>query len=255
VATELALGLAPYHGRLLILDRRCAGESTGHGSPLPHLIHGGPGRAGGGEEMGGLRGVLHYMQRTALQGTPDALAAIGGRWIRGGTQRDRGVHPFRKTFHELRLGDTLVSGEREVTVEDIERFAELSGDRFYAHMSERDAARNPLFGGRVAHGYFLISAAAGLFVDPPYGPVLGNYGLDSLRFVKPVKPGDRIRVRLTCKQKSLRLQAGWGEVRWDTEVTNQDGETVAAYDVLTMVSEHAVPDAVPAAADPAGPVT
>jgi oxepin-CoA hydrolase / 3-oxo-5,6-dehydrosuberyl-CoA semialdehyde dehydrogenase len=248
VATELALGLAPYHGRLLILNRHCAKESTGHGSPLPHLIHGGPGRAGGGEEMGGLRGVLHYMQRTALQGTPDTLAAIGGRWIRGGTQRDPGVHPFRKPFHELMIGDTLVSAEREVTVEDIERFADLSGDRYYAHMSDREAARNPLFGGRVAHGYFLISAAAGLFVDPPYGPVLGNYGLDSLRFVKPVKPGDRIKVRLTCKQKSLRLGAGWGEVRWDTEITNQDGETVAAYDVLTMVSEHAVPDSVPSAA-------
>jgi oxepin-CoA hydrolase/3-oxo-5,6-dehydrosuberyl-CoA semialdehyde dehydrogenase len=243
VARELALGLAPWHGRLLILNRHCAKESTGHGSPLPHLIHGGPGRAGGGEEMGGLRGVLHYMQRTALQGTPDTLATIGGRWIRGATQRDPGVHPFRKTFHELRVGDTLVSPEREVTVEDIERFAELSGDRFYAHMSESEAARNPLFGGRVAHGYFLISAAAGLFVDPPYGPVLGNYGLDSLRFVKPVKPGDRIHVRLTCKQKSLRLGAGWGEVRWDTEIVNQHGETVAAYDVLTMVSEHAVPDA------------
>jgi oxepin-CoA hydrolase/3-oxo-5,6-dehydrosuberyl-CoA semialdehyde dehydrogenase len=194
--------------------------------------------------MGGIRGVLHYMQRTALQGSPDTLAAIGGRWIRGGRQLDPGAHPFRKPFHELRIGDTLNSVEREVTVADIEQFAALSGDRFYAHMSDTEAARNPLFGGRVAHGYFLISAAAGLFVDPPYGPVLGNYGLDSLRFVKPVKPGDRIKVRLTCKQKSLRLGVGWGEVRWDTEITNQDGATVAAYDVLTMVSEHAVPDAV-----------
>ena len=250
IATELALGLAPWHGRVLVVNRHCARESTGHGSPLPHLIHGGPGRAGGGEEMGGLRGVLHYMQRTALQGSPDTLAAIGGRWIRGARQRDPGVHPFRKPFHDLEIGDTLVSDEREVTVPDIERFAELSGDRFYAHMSESEAARNPLFGGRVAHGYFLISAAAGLFVDPPYGPVLGNYGLDALRFVKPVKPGDRIKVRLTCKQKSLRLGAGWGEVRWDTEITNQQGETVAAYDVLTMVSEHAVPDAAPPALPP-----
>jgi oxepin-CoA hydrolase/3-oxo-5,6-dehydrosuberyl-CoA semialdehyde dehydrogenase len=244
IATELALGLAPYHGRVLVVNRHCAKESTGHGSPLPHLVHGGPGRAGGGEEMGGIRGVLHYMQRTALQGSPDTLAAIGGRWIRGGRQLDPGAHPFRKPFHELRIGDTLNSVEREVTVADIEQFAALSGDRFYAHMSDTEAARNPLFGGRVAHGYFLISAAAGLFVDPPYGPVLGNYGLDSLRFVKPVKPGDRIKVRLTCKQKSLRLGVGWGEVRWDTEITNQDGATVAAYDVLTMVSEHAVPDAV-----------
>ena len=243
IAATLALGLAPYHGRLLIVNRHCAKESTGHGSPLPHLVHGGPGRAGGGEEMGGIRGVMHYMQRTAIQGSPDTLAAIGGRWVRGATQLDPGSHPFRKTFHELRLGDSLNSAERLVTVEDIEKFAALSGDNFYAHMSETEAARNPLFGGRVAHGYFLISAAAGLFVDAPYGPVLGNYGLDSLRFVKPVKPGDRIKVRLTCKQKSLRAEKGWGEVRWDTEITNQAGETVASYDVLTMVSIHAVPDA------------
>jgi len=186
--------------------------------------------------------VLHYMQRTAVQGSPDTLAAIGGRWIRGGTQRDPGRHPFRKPFHELAIGDTLNSGEREVTVADIEAFATLTGDTFYAHMSDIEAARNPLFGSRVAHGYFLIAAAAGLFVDPPYGPVLGNYGLDNLRFVKPVKPGDRIRVRLTCKQKSLRAEKGWGEVRWDTEIANQNGETVASYDVLTMVSVHAVPD-------------
>jgi len=242
-AAELVLGLAPYHGRLLVVDRTCAKESTGHGSPLPALVHGGPGRAGGGEEMGGIRGVLHYMQRTAVQGSPQTIAAVSGRWTRGALQLDPGVHPFRKPLHELRIGDTLVSGEREVTVEDIERFAQLSGDRFYAHMDDAEAARNPLFGGRVAHGYFLISAAAGLFVDPPYGPVLGNYGLDNLRFVKPVKPGDRIKVRLTCKQKSLRAEKGWGEVAWDTEITNQDGETVAAYDVLTMVSVHAVPDA------------
>ncbi|MEI8298802.1 MAG: phenylacetic acid degradation bifunctional protein PaaZ [Pseudomonadota bacterium] len=242
IAARLVLGLAPYHGRVLVLNRHCAKESTGHGSPLAHLVHGGPGRAGGGEELGGIRGMLHYMQRTAVQGTPDALAAIGGRWIRGGTQLDPKVHPFRKPFHELELGDTLVSLEREITVADIEAFAALTGDTFYAHMDDREAARNPLFGGRVAHGYFLIAAAAGLFVDPAYGPVLGNYGLDNLRFVKPAKPGDRIRVRLTCKQKSLRADKGWGEVRWDTEITNQAGETVAAYDVLTMVSVHAIPD-------------
>lgn len=242
IAARLVLGLAPFHGRLLVVNRHCAKESTGHGSPLAPLVHGGPGRAGGGEELGGIRGVLHYMQRTAVQGSPDTIAAIGGRWVRGGTQRDPGGHPFRKPFHELAIGDTLNSGEREVTVADIEAFATLTGDTFYAHMSDAEAARNPLFGSRVAHGYFLIAAAAGLFVDPPYGPVLGNYGLDSLRFVKPVKPGDRIRVRLTCKQKSLRTEKGWGEVRWDTEITNQNGETVASYDVLTMVSIHAVPD-------------
>jgi oxepin-CoA hydrolase/3-oxo-5,6-dehydrosuberyl-CoA semialdehyde dehydrogenase len=193
--------------------------------------------------MGGMRGVLHYMQRSAIQGSPETLSVIGGRWIRGAKLRDPGAHPFRKPFHELRLGDTFQSGEREVTVEDIERFAALTGDTFYAHMDDAQAARNPLFGGRVAHGYFLISAAAGLFVDPPYGPVLGNYGLDSLRFVKPVKPGDRIKVRLTCKSRSLRADKGWGEIAWDTEITNQSGETVASYDVLTMVSERAVPDA------------
>ena len=189
-----------------------------------------------------MRGVLHYMQRSAVQGSPDTIAAIGGRWIRGGTQRAPGSHPFRKPFHELAIGDTLNSLEREVTVADIEAFAALTGDTFYAHMSDAEAARNPLFGSRVAHGYFLIAAAAGLFVDPAYGPVLGNYGLDVLRFVKPVKPGDRIRVRLTCKQKSLRADKGWGEVRWDTEISNQNDETVASYDVLTMVSIHAVPD-------------
>ena len=236
VAARLVLGLAPFHGRLLVVNRHCAAESTGHGSPLAPLVHGGPGRAGGGEEMGGLRGVLHYMQRTAVQGSPDTLTAIGGRWVRGGTPRDPGRHPFRKTFAELALGDTFRSPERIVTVADIEAFAALSGDHFYAHMDEAAAARNPLFGGRVAHGYFLVAAAAGLFVDPDYGPVLGNYGLDNLRFVKPAKPGDRIKVRLTCMQKSLRADKGWGEVRWDTEITNQDGETVASYEVLTMVS-------------------
>jgi oxepin-CoA hydrolase/3-oxo-5,6-dehydrosuberyl-CoA semialdehyde dehydrogenase len=237
-ARELALGLAAFHGRLLIVNRTCAKASTGHGSPLPGLVHGGPGRAGGGEEMGGLRGMMHYMQRSALQGSPQTLATITGRWIRGAVERDPGVHPFRKAFPELQIGDTLSSDERNVTLEDIERFAALTGDTFYAHMDEEAAKRNPLFGGRVAHGYFLISAAAGLFVDPPYGPVLANYGIDKLRFVKPVKPGDRIKVRLTCMSKSLRADKGYGEVAWDTEITNQNGEIVASYDVLTMVSEH-----------------
>ena len=242
IAAQLVLGLAPFHGRILVVNRQCAKESTGHGSPLPHLVHGGPGRAGGGEEMGGIRGVLHYMQRTAVQGTPDVLTAVTGRWVRGARELDPGVHPFRKPFGALRIGDTFRSGEHEVTLEDIERFAALSGDHFYAHMDEAAARRNPIFGGRVAHGYFLISAAAGLFVDPPLGPVLANYGIDGLRFTQPVKPGDRIRVRLTCKEKSLRLGQGYGEVRWDTQITNQNGETVAHYDVLTMVSEHEIPD-------------
>jgi oxepin-CoA hydrolase/3-oxo-5,6-dehydrosuberyl-CoA semialdehyde dehydrogenase len=243
VAARLVLGLAPFHGRIVVVNRQCAKESTGHGSPLPHLVHGGPGRAGGGEEMGGIRGVMHYMQRTAVQGTPDVIAAVTGRWVKGARQVDPGVHPFRKPFGALVIGDTFNSGERAVTLEDIERFAEISGDKFYAHMDEAAAARNPLFGGRVAHGYFLVSAAAGLFVDPPYGPVLANYGIDGLRFTKPVKPGDRIKVRLTCKEKSFRPSAGHGEVRWDTEITNQNGESVASYDVLTIVSDKAVPDA------------
>jgi oxepin-CoA hydrolase / 3-oxo-5,6-dehydrosuberyl-CoA semialdehyde dehydrogenase len=243
VAARLVLGLAPFHGRVLVVNRHCAKESTGHGSPLPHLVHGGPGRAGGGEELGGIRGVLHYMQRTAVQGTPSVIAAVTGRWAKGAPQLDPGIHPFRKPFGALQIGDTFNSGEREVAIADIERFAEISGDKFYAHMDEEAARRNPLFGGRVAHGYFLVSAAAGLFVDPPYGPVLANYGIDGLRFTKPVKPGDRIKVRLTCKEKTLRADKGFGEVRWDTEVTNQNGETVASYDVLTMVSEKSVPDA------------
>ena len=242
-AAQLVLGLAPFHGRIVVVNRHCAKESTGHGSPLPHLVHGGPGRAGGGEEMGGIRGVMHYLQRTAVQGTPDVATAVSGRWVKGARELEPGTHPFRKPFAKLRIGDTFHSGEREVTVEDIERFAALSGDHFYAHMDEAAAARNPLFGGRVAHGYFLVSAAAGLFVDAPYGPVLANYGIDGLRFTKPVKPGDRIKVRLTCKEKSLRAGAGYGEVRWDTAITNQNGEPVASYDVLTMVSEKLIPDA------------
>ena len=242
-AAQLVAGLAPFHGRLLVVNRHCAKESTGHGSPLPHLVHGGPGRAGGGEEMGGIRGVMHYMQRAAIQGTPDVIRAVTHRWVKGARQLDPGMHPFQKPLGSLSIGDTFNSAERLITLEDIERFAELSGDRFYAHMDEEQARRNPLFGGRVAHGYFLVSAAAGLFVHAPYGPVLANYGIDGLRFVKPVKPGDRIKVRLTCKEKSLRAGTGYGEVRWATEITNQAAETVATYDVLTMVSEQAIPDA------------
>jgi oxepin-CoA hydrolase/3-oxo-5,6-dehydrosuberyl-CoA semialdehyde dehydrogenase len=238
------LGLAPFHGRILVVNADCARDSTGHGSPLPHLVHGGPGRAGGGEELGGIRGMLHYMQRTAVQGTPDTLTAVTGRWVRGARQRDPQVHPFRIPFGALAIGDSFNSREREVTLADIERFAALSGDHFYAHMDEVAARRNPLFGGRVAHGYFLIAAAAGLFVEPEFGPVLANYGIDALRFIKPVKPGDRISVRISCKEKSLRASAGYGEVRWDAEIINQDGTVVASYDVLTMVSERAIPDQV-----------
>jgi len=236
VARTLVLETATYHGRMVLINRDCADESTGHGSPLPHLVHGGPGRAGGGEELGGIRAVKHFMQRTALQGSPQTLTAITNHWIRGAKENTLDVHPFRKTFEEVRIGDTLNTTERTMTKEDIESFAELSGDTFYAHMDAKEAARNPFFEGQVAHGYFIVSAAAGLFVDPPMGPVLANYGLDNLRFAQPVNPGDRLKVRLTCKQRTYREGMGYGEVRWDTEVTNQDGEIVAAYDVLTMVA-------------------
>ena len=239
VARDLVLGTAAYHGRMLVINRHCAAESTGHGSPLPHLVHGGPGRAGGGEEMGGVRGVKHYMQRSAIQGAPQTLTAIGARWVRGADQNDPGVHPFRKTFEQLELGDTVITESRQVTLEDIQHFAEFTGDTFYAHTDEEAAAKNPFFDGRVAHGYLIVSFAAGLFVDPDFGPVLANYGVDDLRFAQPVNYGDSLKVRLTCKQKTLRADTGYGEVRWDTEVTNQDDETVAAYDVLTMVATDA----------------
>jgi oxepin-CoA hydrolase/3-oxo-5,6-dehydrosuberyl-CoA semialdehyde dehydrogenase len=239
VARELVLGTAAYHGRMIVINRHCAAESTGHGSPLAHLVHGGPGRAGGGEEMGGVRGVLHYMQRTAIQGSPETLSAIGHRWIRGADEKDPGVHPFRKTFEELELGDTFRSKPRKVTLDDINHFAEFTGDNFYAHMNEEEAARNPFFEGRVAHGYLIVSFAAGLFVDPDFGPVLANYGVDDLRFIQPVNYGDSLKVRLTCKQKTLRGDSGYGEVRWDAEVTNQEDEVCAQYDVLTMVATDA----------------
>ena len=236
VARDLVLGTAAWHGRMVIVNRHCAAESTGHGSPLPHLVHGGPGRAGGGEEMGGIRGVKHYMQRTAIQGSPQTITAIGNRWTRGADENDPGVHPFRKTFEQLQIGDTVHTESREITLEDIQHFAEFTGDTFYAHTDEQAAAKNPFFDGRVAHGYLIVSFAAGLFVDPDFGPVLANYGVDDLRFAKPVNYGDALKVRLTCKQKTLRAGTGYGEVRWDAEVTNQDDEVVAQYDVLTMVA-------------------
>jgi len=239
VARELVLGTAAYHGRMVVINRHCAAESTGHGSPLAHLVHGGPGRAGGGEEMGGVRGVKHYMQRTAIQGSPETLSTIGHRWIRGADENDPGVHPFRKTFEQLKLGDTFKSESRNVTLADIDHFAEFTGDNFYAHMDQEAAANNPFFEGRVAHGYLILSFAAGLFVDPDFGPVLANYGVDDLRFIQHVNVGDSLKVRLTCKQKTLRGDSGYGEVRWDTEVTNQNDEVCAQYDVLTMVATNA----------------
>jgi oxepin-CoA hydrolase/3-oxo-5,6-dehydrosuberyl-CoA semialdehyde dehydrogenase len=235
-AASVVLGVAPWHGRLLVLDRDDAGESTGHGSPLPMLVHGGPGRAGGGEEMGGIRGALHHMQRTAVQASPRVLSAVTSRWV-AGSARTEGVHPFRKSLAELRIGDCVVAGPREVTLADIEHFAEFTGDTFYAHTDEEAARANPFFDGRVAHGYLIVSFAAGLFVDPAPGPVLANYGLENLRFLTPVNPGDSLTVTLTAKQITPREDADYGEVRWDADVTNQNGESVAKYDVLTLVAK------------------
>ena len=237
VARTVVLGLAPWHGRILVLDRDDAKESTGHGSPLPVLVHGGPGRAGGGEELGGVRGVLHHMQRTAIQASPDMLTAITGRWTTGSRQTVTDVHPFRKSLAELTIGDTIASASREVTLADIEHFAEFTGDTFYAHTDEEAARRNPLFGGIVAHGYLVVSLAAGLFVDPDPGPVLANFGVDHLRFLTPVKAGDSIAVTLTVKQITPRTSADYGEVRWDAVVTNADADPVATYDVLTLVAK------------------
>ena len=242
-AREVVLGLAPWHGRLLVLDREDAAEATGHGSPLPVLVHGGPGRAGGGEETGGIRGVLHHMQRTAVQASPRVLSAVTGRWVPGTERTADGGHPFRKPLAELRIGDAVVAGPRQVTLADIEHFAAFTGDTFYAHMDEEGARANPFFDGRVAHGYLIISFAAGLFVQPDPGPVLANYGLENLRFRTPVYPGDELTVTLTCKQITPREDAGHGEVRWDADVTKQDGKSVASYDVLTLVAKQWPPAA------------
>lgn len=227
-------GAGAYHGRILFIDRDCAAESTGHGSPLPMLIHGGPGRAGGGEELGGVRGVKHYMQRSALQGSPRTLSGIVDKWLPGAPQPTGEVHPFRLTFGELEVGYTYNTPSRTITIEDIEHFAAFTGDAFYAHMDEEAAAANPFFPGRVAHGYLILSFAAGLFVDPAPGPVLANYGLDDLRFLKPITPGTAIEVALTVKSKKMRAPGEYGEVTWAVSVTDGDGDVAATYDLLTM---------------------
>lgn len=236
VAVELMTRIGAVNGRVLFLSRENARTSTGHGAPVPHLVHGGPGRAGGGEELGGIRSVLHYMQRTAVQGSPDILTALTGIWHSGAAVQT-GRHPFRKSLAELRLGDQIVSASREVTLADIETFAEFTGDTFYAHTDEEAAAANPFFPGRVAHGYLLVSWAAGLFVDPDPGPVLANYGLENLRFLTPVSPGDTIRVTLTAKQITPRETEEYGEVRWDAVIVGRDDVPVATYDVLTLVAK------------------
>ncbi|HEX2763197.1 MAG TPA: phenylacetic acid degradation bifunctional protein PaaZ [Allosphingosinicella sp.] len=233
VAEEFVLGAGAYHGRMMILDRTSAKESTGHGSPLPVLVHGGPGRAGGGEEMGGIRGVAHYMQRTALQGSPAVLSGVAKQWLPGAPKPEGDTHPFRKRISELEIGFTLKTASRTVTLEDIEHFAHFTGDTFYAHMDEEAAKASPIFEGRVAHGYLVLSFAAGLFVDPDPGPVLANTGLENLRFQTPLYPGDSMRVELTVKTKSVRDEEK-GEVRWAVYVYNQKDEVVASYDLLTM---------------------
>ncbi len=235
VARQVALSAGAFHGRLYFNNRDSMGESTGHGSPLPHMMHGGPGRAGGGEELGGVRAVLHYMQRTAIQGSPDILSAITGTWVPGTTEVQAPAHPFTRGFDALMIGETINTASRTVTTEDIEHFAAFTGDTFYAHMDSEAAKRNPFFPDRVAHGYLLLSFAAGLFVEPNEGPVLANTGLDNLRFMKPVVAGDSIKVRLTVKAKTRRND-DYGEVRWHVTLTNQDDDRVAEYELLTMNS-------------------
>lgn len=246
-AATVGLGIAAHHGRLHFLNREDSKTSTGHGSPMPHLIHGGPGRAGGGEEMGGVRGIKHFMQRTAIQGSPNMLTALTGVWHQGAdaqtvtraeVEAGTGVHPFRKSLTELKIGDQFASELREVKLEDITAFADSTGDQFYAHTDEEAATANPFFPRRVAHGYLLVSWAAGLFVDPAPGPVLANYGLENLRFITPVTYDDSIRVTLTAKKITPRVTDDYGEVAWDAVLHNQNDETVATYDVLTLIEKN-----------------
>jgi oxepin-CoA hydrolase / 3-oxo-5,6-dehydrosuberyl-CoA semialdehyde dehydrogenase len=239
IAAEITLGCAPYHGRFMVINRHCAGESTGHGSPIASLVHGGPGRAGGGEELGGWRAVLHNMQRVALQGSPTTLMKVVDQHIKGAETNETGIHPFKKYYEDLEIGEALTTHRRTVTEADIVNFGALSGDHFYAHFDEV-AAKDSMFGKRVAHGYFVLSAAAGMFVYPSPGPVLLNYGLEDLRFIAPVAPGDTIQAKLIVKRKTRRQQREtdkepYGMVWWDVEVINQKNDLVAEYTILTLV--------------------
>ena len=246
-ARKIIMGTAAYHGRLLHLDRDSMLESTGHGSPLPHFVHGGPGRAGGGEELGGIRSVMHYMQKTALQGHPDSLTYIGREWVKEETPKRPSqesfwpaeeIHPFRLHFEDLKIGQTLITHRRTLSEADIVNFAGISGDYYYAHMDQL-AVPGSLFQARVAHGYFLVAAAAGLFVSPAPGPVLANYGLENLRFIKPVYIGDTIYVKLTVKSKTRKEKKEDmplnGVVNWHVDIFNQHDEVVANYSILTLV--------------------
>ncbi|MBS1779548.1 MAG: phenylacetic acid degradation bifunctional protein PaaZ [Bacteroidetes bacterium] len=241
VAKEFVLGTASMHGRILVLNADCAKESTGHGSPMPLLVHGGPGRAGGGEEMGGKRGVLHYLHRTAIQGSPTTITRITDVYQQGGKQNETEIHPFRQHFEDLRIGDTLITAKHTVTEADITNFANVSGDNFYAHM-DATSLEGTIFTGRVAHGYFVLSKAAGLFVDAKKGPVLLNYGIDEARFTKPVYPGMTIGVKLTVKEKADQEKRteddiAKGIVKWLVDVYDETGETVAIATILTMVKK------------------
>jgi oxepin-CoA hydrolase / 3-oxo-5,6-dehydrosuberyl-CoA semialdehyde dehydrogenase len=239
IAKDYAVNAATHHGRILVLNRQDAKESTGHGSPLPMLVHGGPGRAGGGEEMGGARGVKHYMQRVAIQGSPDSITAISSVYQAYAVQKIDEKHPFRKYFEELQIGDSVHTRIRKITDDDIDRFSDLSGDHFYAH-KENESFEGTMFEKRVAHGYFILSAAAGLFVDAAKGPVLLNYGIDECRFLKPVYAGSTISVRFTCKEKTAQdlkdeNDIPKGIVKWYVDVFDETGESVMIATILTMV--------------------
>ncbi len=239
IARVITLGCAPYHGRFMVVNRHSSEESTGHGSPMPQMVHGGPGHAGGGEELGGARAVLHNMQRVALQGSPTTLTNIVQQYIKGAETKEAEIHPFKQYFEDLEVGEALTTEKHKVTEEDIEKFADLSGDEFYAH-TDPEAAERSLFGEIVAHGYFVLSRTAGLFVHPDEGPVILNYGLENLRFTAPVAPGDTIQAKLIVKRKTVRQKKAkdkfiFGIVFWDVEVTNQDEEEVANYTILTLV--------------------
>jgi len=241
IAKEYVLGAAFMHGRILVLNSDCAKESTGHGSPMPLLVHGGPGRAGGGEEMGGKRGVFHYLQRTAIQGSPTTISSILNNYQYGGKYIEKDIHPFKKHFEELEIGETLITAKRTITEADIVNFSNVSWDHFYAH-TDATSLEGTIFTGRVAHGYFILSAAAGLFVDAKKGPVLLNYGLDECRFTKPVYPGMTVGVRLTVKEKTDQEKktpedVAKGIVKFLVDVYDETNETVAIATILTMVKK------------------
>lgn len=241
-ARNYVLGAGPWHGRILVLNEQCAKESTGHGAPLPLLVHGGPGRAGGGEEMGGLRGIKHYMQRLAVQGSPDMITAISQVYQQGATGNSNTIHPFKKYFEELTIGDQLITAKRLITAEDINQFADLSGDHFYAHLHNTDFS-GTMFERQVAHGYLLMSIAAGLFVDSyEKNPVLLNYGIDELRFTKPVYPGAEMYIRFTCKEKIRQEKKepsdiDKGIVKWLVEMLDDTNELIGIATILTMVAK------------------